>query len=175
MTRVEDDEPALLLAKLESTETKVLLLDESAVKPHLKEKGDTKMHESNLWYIDNGASNHMTGERSKFKELDERITGRVKFGDGSIVDIQGRGTIALKCKDGQERTLNEVYFIPSLCSNIISVGQLTEDGCEVVIKGDFMWVYDKEKKLLMKIRKSQNRLYRIIIETGNHNCLLSKL
>lgn len=175
LTRVEDDEPALLLAKLEPAESKVLLLDDSAVKPQLTEKGEAKMYESNLWYIDNGSSNHMTGQKSKFKELDERITGRVKFGDGSTVDIQGRGSIALKCKDGQERTLNEVYFIPNLRSNIISVGQLTEDGSKVVIKGDFMWVYDKEEKLLMKIKKSQNRLYRIIIKTENHNCMLSKL
>lgn len=60
----------------------------------------------------------MTVHKSKFRELDESITGRVKFGDGSRVDIQGRGTIALKCKDGRERMLNEVYFIPNLRNNI---------------------------------------------------------
>lgn len=124
------------------------------------------MLDSNLWYLDNGASNHMTGQKSKFQVQDEKITGKVKFGDGSTVNIQGRGSILLKCKDGQERVLNEVYFIPDLRSNIISIGQLMEEGNRVIIRGDYMWVFDKQDCLLMKIKKSQNRLYKIIIETG---------
>ena len=34
-----------------------------------------------MWYLDNGASNHMTGDPTKFRKLDGGITGRVKFGD----------------------------------------------------------------------------------------------
>ena len=45
-----------------------------------------------MWYLDNGASNHMIKDRAKFKEFDEKLIG-VKFGDGSIVLIQGKGFI----------------------------------------------------------------------------------
>ena len=45
------------------------------------------------WYLDSGASNHMTGSKTSFSELDNDVTGTVKFGDGSRVAIQGRGTI----------------------------------------------------------------------------------
>lgn len=54
--------------------------------------------------------------------------------------------------------LNEVYFIPNLRSNIISIEQITEDGNKVVIRGKFKWVYDKEGKLLMKIKRSQKTI-----------------
>ena len=49
--------------------------------------------EINMWYLDNGASNHMTGDQTKFKDLDEKLIGNAKFGDGSIVLIQGKGSI----------------------------------------------------------------------------------
>ena len=52
---------------------------------------------SGLWYLDTGASNHMTGDRAVFAELDTAVTGTVKFGDGSVVNIRGRGTILLAC------------------------------------------------------------------------------
>lgn len=35
----------------------------------------------------------MIGQRSKFKDLDEGVTGQVKFGDGSIVEIKGKGSV----------------------------------------------------------------------------------
>ncbi|GJU85621.1 zinc finger, CCHC-type containing protein [Tanacetum coccineum] len=43
-----------------------------------------------LWYLDNGASNHMTGVREHFKDLDEDVSGKVRFGDGSYIEIKGK-------------------------------------------------------------------------------------
>jgi hypothetical protein len=57
--------------------------------------------ESTRWILDTGATNHMTGARSSFSELDTGVRGTVKFGDGSVVDIEGRGTVLFKCKDGE--------------------------------------------------------------------------
>ena len=35
-----------------------------------------------MWYLDNGASNHMTGDRYLFQDLNEISQGIVRFGDG---------------------------------------------------------------------------------------------
>lgn len=51
---------------------------------------------SNLLYLDNCASNHMTKKKKIFIEMDEAITGLVKFGDGSTVRIEGKGSITYK-------------------------------------------------------------------------------
>ena len=80
----------------------------------------------------------------------------------------------LRCKNGEERTLSDVYFIPCLRSNIISLGQLTEEGNQVTIKGEYMWIHEREGRLLMKIKKSANRLYKLFIESPRSSCLLSK-
>ncbi|XP_074373455.1 uncharacterized protein LOC141713780 [Apium graveolens] len=76
------------------------------------------------------------------KVLDKSVTGQVKFGDGSMVEKKGNGTVSLKCKTCEERELQEVFFIPSLCNSIISLGQLSEAGNKVVLNGDFLWVYE---------------------------------
>lgn len=91
LTQTEDTEPALLLAVSEK-----VLLNEDNLKPKLLET-DENLTASNDWYLDNGASNHMTGDMAKFCELDEGITGRVKFGDGSMVQIMGKGSILFAC------------------------------------------------------------------------------
>lgn len=71
--------------------------------------------------------------------------------------------------------MRDVYYIPSLKNNIVSLGQLSEDGNRVVLRGDFLWVFDKEERLLMKVKRSSNRLYKIIIETSKGMCLMSKV
>ena len=35
--------------------------------------------ETSMWYLDNGASNDMIGDLTKFKELDEKFTRNVKL------------------------------------------------------------------------------------------------
>ncbi|XP_074342985.1 uncharacterized protein LOC141680749 [Apium graveolens] len=79
---------------------------EKSVTPKLKE-GKAEVV-SNMWYLDNGTSNHMTGQRSKFSVFDENVTGRMNFGDGSVVLIKGRGSIAIKCKNGEERLIKGI-------------------------------------------------------------------
>lgn len=106
--------------------------------------------------------------------MDENVTGQVKFGDGSVVHIKGKGSIVMMCKTGEERTLQEVYNIPSLCNNIISLGQLLEEGNKVTLNGDLLWVHDKQGKLLMNVKRSMNRLYKIVLEHSETSCLLSK-
>ncbi|RDX83791.1 hypothetical protein CR513_35260, partial [Mucuna pruriens] len=70
----EGEEPTLLLA--------------------LNEDSDDK----SLWYLDNGASNHMCGYKEKFVELEEKVRGNVSFGDSSKVKIQGKDTILIDIK-----------------------------------------------------------------------------
>jgi hypothetical protein len=47
------------------------------------------------------ASNHMTGSKAAFSELDGNVIGTVKFGDGSRVAIRGRDTIIFRCQNGE--------------------------------------------------------------------------
>lgn len=175
MAQVEDDEPTLLLAKCVKEEGVVMLTDENKAIHSTGTNTNKKGTGTNMWYLDNGASNHMTGFKEKFTDLDETVTGVVHFGDGSTVKIEGKGTVMMLCKNGEKRCLFDVYYIPSLCNNIISLGQMSEDGNKVVLKGDLLWIYDEKDRSLMKVKRSSNRLYKLIIETVEKTCLLAKV
>ncbi|CAA7059095.1 unnamed protein product [Microthlaspi erraticum] len=86
---------------------------------------ETNTGEENIWYLDNGASNHMTGDQRYFSEIDNSVTGKVRFGDDSRIDIKGKGSISFVDMNGESRKMSDVYFIPDLKSNIISLGQAT--------------------------------------------------
>lgn len=76
----------------------------------------------------------------------------VSFGDGSTVQIEGKGSVVFECKNGEVRTLEDVYYIPTLRNNIISLGQLAEEGNRIEMKGDLLWVYDTEDKILTRVK-----------------------
>ena len=145
----------------------VVYLNERNVKP---KEFEACSNGNNVWYLDNGASNHMTGNRHYFKSLDETITGKVRFGDDSRIDIKGKGSILFCCKNGNRKTLADVYFIPDLKSNIISLGQATESGCDVRMKEEYLTLHDKEGNLITKAKRSQNRLYKVIMEIIETEC-----
>ena len=110
-----------------------------------------------------------------FAKLDEGVHGTVKFGDGSHVAIRGRGSIVFKCQSGEQRALTEVYYIPSLQSNIISVGQLDEGGCQIGIQNGLMTVHDPAQRILARVRRSVTRLYTGMLTIDTPVCLMTKV
>jgi hypothetical protein len=95
------------------------------------------------WYLDTGASNHMTGDAFVFSELNPGVIGSVRFGDGSLVEIAGWGTVLFASKDGGHRAFHDVYHIPRLRSNILSIGQLDEHGCKIEIDEGILRMLDR--------------------------------
>jgi len=99
-------------------------------------------YDEGAWVLDTGATNHMTGCRASLADLDESVRGAVRFGDGSTVEICGIGAVTMAGKNQEHRVLTEVYFIPSLRCNIVSLGQLEEAGCRVEIDKGVLEVFE---------------------------------
>ncbi|KAF8783882.1 hypothetical protein HU200_000329 [Digitaria exilis] len=179
LAQEDDDEgPSLLMAQAcllgEETEEETgarVELDESCAQVNLGREGDEPEEQ---WYLDSGASNHMTGNREAFSELNTGIVGTVKFGGNSVVDICGRGTILFQCKTGEHHALIDVYFIPKLLSNIVSIGQLDECRCQVLIEGGVLRIRDRERRLLAKVERTKNRLYILELRVARPVCLAAR-
>ncbi|KAK8260665.1 hypothetical protein V6Z11_D13G134500 [Gossypium hirsutum] len=99
-------------------------------------------NDANIWYLDNGESNHMCRCKEAFVKLDKKVKGNVSFGDFSKVQIQGKYIILISLKDGGHSLITNVYYVPKLKSNILSLEQLLERGYEIHMKDCFLWLRD---------------------------------
>ena len=78
----------------------VLQLDEPRAQAILNATADEEAIDG--WYLDSGATHHMTGRRKLFANSDGDVRGSVRLGDASKVDIQCVGSIAFEGKNGEK-------------------------------------------------------------------------
>lgn len=78
---------------------------------------------SQKWILDNRCSRHMTGDKSKFVELNvNKKHGTVTFGDNRSCEIIGKGKIG-----NGKVNINNVHLVNGLEFNLISVSQLMDN------------------------------------------------
>jgi hypothetical protein len=121
----DDDEPALLMAMVEESHDAVEPAPPQVVEPALEQQQLVHLDETKAqaflgtscrdddhlegWYLDTSATNHMTGHGNVFSKLDRAVQGTVKFGDGSVVKICGKGTIIFSGRHDEHKILTGVY------------------------------------------------------------------
>ena len=137
-------------------------LKEERVFAQIGERGEQNEHRR--WVLNTGATNHIIEARSAFSELVSGIRRTMKFGDGSIIKIKGRGTILFVSKGGEHHKLTGVYFILRLKTKLVSLGQLDEAGYFISIKRRLLKICDNRRRLLTQVRRTTNHLYILELE-----------
>jgi hypothetical protein len=67
----------------------------------------------------------MVGNKDWLYELDESYRDTVKLGDDSRMTVMGRGNVRL-CINGKIHVITNVYYIPGLKTNLLSIGQIQQ-------------------------------------------------
>jgi transposase InsO family protein len=70
-------------------------------------------------------------------------------------------------KNGEHKVVTNVYYIPKLQTNIISLGQLEEAGCKVVLEDGWLQIFDRVdqgRKRIVNTLRTSNRLYKLQIK-----------
>ena len=64
-----------------------------------------------LWFLDSGCSNHMTGNIAKFSMLDESVKSQVTLGTDSKVSVMGKGNENVLTRKGAKKSIADVYYV----------------------------------------------------------------
>ena len=93
---------------------------------------------SNTWYVDSGASRHMTGEKSLLKRIrPPSIPGKVNFAGDESGRIAGVGDL-----DNGRVRFELVFLVDGLKSNLLSVSQVCDNS--------FLMAFDKKRAYVLK-------------------------
>ena len=85
----------------------------------------------NVWYVDLGASNHMTSHGEWFKSMHDPEKPRFfEIGDNIKHSIAHIGDVPLNVNDGKVKYLVDVLHVPKITKNLFSVAKWLSRGCK---------------------------------------------
>lgn len=127
-----------------------------------------------LWFLDSGCSNHMTGMKKWFVEIDEKFQHSVKLGNNTRMMVQGRGNIKIKV-NGLTQVIQDVYYVPELSNNLLSIGQLQERNLAILIQDGVCKIFHPSRGLIIETQMTANRMFVILAQAiGEDSCLQMK-
>ena len=71
----------------------------------------TSKSRRSMWYLDNGCSRHMTGDKKKFKNFKRKEQGFVTYGDNNKGKILGTSDVG----GGNTLEIKDVLYVEGLC------------------------------------------------------------
>ena len=78
------------------------------------------------WYLDSGASNHVSGDPSVFSSLSPRSGTRITSAGGHSHDVTRVGNIVIRLPTGEMQQISHVLYLPGITKNLILVGFLAD-------------------------------------------------
>lgn len=107
-----------------------------------------------VWFLDSGCSNHMTGNKGWFSDLEEGLCQTVKLGNDMTMNVVAKGSVRMQV-NGVTQVMSDVYFVPELKNNLLSLGQLQEKGLAILIQNGTCKIFHSRKGLIMQTNMSE--------------------
>ena len=97
-----------------------------------------------IWYIDSGASRHMTGVREQFSELSQQaVSHDIVLRDDRSFSVAGIGTVTFQRESSSPLKLTDMFCVPGLKKNLVSVSCIEDKGYKVLYDDGQVLLYPK--------------------------------
>ena len=111
-----------------------------------------------LWYLESGCSHHLTGDKSLFKSLKEKVGDYVTFGNGSHAQVLDKGTIEIP----RLPLLKDVLYIKGLKANLLSTTQICDEDFHVQFSKKGCVIIDEEGIQVLKGNRTIDNCYGVV-------------
>lgn len=129
---------------------------------------DIEISESEKWYVDSGASDHMTSRKEWFTNYELFETQLpVRIGDGKYIMAIGKGNINVQAKIGDkwvDSHLSNVLHVPELKVNLFSCGACLDKGIKMVTDSDGC-IFKKNNRIVA-IGVRENKMFSMVLRIG---------
>ncbi|UYV84396.1 hypothetical protein LAZ67_X002013 [Cordylochernes scorpioides] len=159
-----------LILSLEQQEEKLstsvvkskLLLEEKRQKQRQIPQEDPNSAFANIWFLDSGATEHMTSNRLKMTNT-KSISTSVEMANNEKIKVSEMGDVTIKLGHeygGETLFLENVLYVPELDGNILSVGRIEERGNKVLFQNGKASVFGSDGGLILKSNR-RGRIYTV--------------
>ena len=166
-----------VLSVVEDAPVKFAAPDDKDMSPSFSSEFALKVDDSNSvgedWWVDSGASEHMSFDENDFinyKEFDEKV--RINLADNSFLLAHGKGDVNLRLYDVKRKvdvTLENTLYVPDIKNRLFSISSAVEDGGSITISKDSV-ILNKNGKSA-EIGHKHGKLYKLNLEPEHRCCL----
>lgn len=116
------------------------------------------------WYIDSGATSHMTHSRELLDDIREN-SGIITLANNEAIKVTGCGDMVVKVKDCNYESISvkEVKLVPDLSVNLLSVHEMVEKDLTVVFEKSGCKVINQSGAVLAR-GVHENKMFRLMLE-----------
>lgn len=114
------------------------------------------------WYIDSGASQHMTPDEKLFAKLDSSNIKQITSASNDKMSVKGVGDFSVCIKDN-EVDLNNVLCVLGLSANLLSVAQMVKNANKVIFDKGNCKIFNRSDMCVAEVN-SENDVYRLPVQ-----------
>jgi hypothetical protein len=109
---------------------------------------DEKARSDCIWFLDSRCNNHMCRKKELFDVFNEGFKYSIKLGNDASLKVQGKGSIRMEI-DGIMLVITEVFYVPDLKNNLLSIGQLQEKGLAALMQHETCKIFHPNRGLII--------------------------
>lgn len=128
----------------------------------------TTTNNDNGWYIDSGASMHLTMHRDWLHDEITPPVSTIKVANDKKLVVKSCGKVTLNVLNGNGKintiSVQNVLYVPELTTNLLSVSQIINSGCQVQFDQKGCMIFNKNNEKVA-VAKMINNMYRLNIHS----------
>ena len=98
----------------------------------------------------------------------------MRFGDGSSIRYEVKGEVHVDCSNVEHMIFENIFYIRKLKTNVLSLGKLDSQGCDIRLRDDFLTLHDGQGRLLTKTPKTKENMYILKLNIVEHYLFMEK-